>query len=63
MNYIMKKYKLEDEVAIHNFFEQMHEESDCNCSRIVWEWLRNAPCFEMFQLNKIGIWYNCMEFI
>lgn len=58
MSYIMKKYRIEDEEAIRNFFEKMHKESDCNCSRIVWEWLRNAPCFEMFQLDKIGTWYE-----
>lgn len=58
MSYLMKKYKLKDEEAISNFFQQMHEESDCNASRIIWEWLRNAPCFEMFQLHKIGIWYE-----
>jgi GNAT superfamily N-acetyltransferase len=63
MNYLMKKYKLEDEKALLNFYEQMHEESNSNCSRIVWEFLRNAPCFEMFQLDKIGIWYESNKIV
>lgn len=49
----MKSYKLEDEKTLCNFYEQMNVDCECNTSRIVWEWLGNAPCFEMFQLDKI----------
>ncbi|ABX42497.1 GNAT family N-acetyltransferase [Lachnoclostridium phytofermentans] len=51
-------YKPENERALCDFFEQMNNDSNCNTSRIVWELLRNAPYFEMFQLDKIGLWYE-----
>lgn len=56
MSYKRNYYGTEDEKALCQFFVQMNADCDCNHSRIVWEWLRNAPCFEMFQLDKIGIW-------
>lgn len=60
MDYKRDNYIPEDEKALCQFFEQMNEDCDHNHSRIVWEWLRNAPYFEMFQLDKIGIWReNC----
>ncbi len=56
MNYKRNYYGPEDEKALCKFFVQMNVDCDCNHSRMVWEWLRNAPCFEMFQLDRIGIW-------
>lgn len=56
MNYKRNYYGSEDEKALCQFFVQMNSDCDCNHSRIVWEWQRNAPCHEMFQLDKIGIW-------
>jgi GNAT superfamily N-acetyltransferase len=63
MSYLMKKYKVEDEKSILDFYEQLHEEFNSNHSRIVWEFLRNAPYFEMFQLDKIGIWYESNKIV
>jgi hypothetical protein len=48
MEYYMRCYKSKDEKALTEFYEQMSTDCDLNASRIVWEWLRNAPCFEMF---------------
>lgn len=56
-------YRPEDEKALCQFFVQMNADCDCNHSRIVWEFLRNAPCFEMFQLDKIGIWKENNEIV
>lgn len=56
MDYERDYYRPEDEKVLCQFFEQMNAECDCNHSRVVWEWLRNAPCYEMFQLEKSGIW-------
>lgn len=58
MEFKRNYYKPENERELCIFFEQMNNDCDCNTSRIVWEWLRNAPCFEMFQLEKIGLWYE-----
>lgn len=63
MNYKRNYYRPEDEKALCQFFVQMNLDCDSNHSRIVWEWLRNAPCFEMFQLNKIGIWKENNEIV
>jgi hypothetical protein len=56
-------YRPEDEKALCQFFVQMNADCDCNHSRIVWEFLRNAPCFKMFQLDKIGIWKENNEIV
>ena len=56
MDYKRFFYRPEDEEELCQFFVKMNADCDCNHSRIVWEWLRNTPCFEMFQLDKIGIW-------
>lgn len=63
MNYSMKNYKAEDEKTLCDFFVKMNSECDCNASRIVWELLRNAPYFEMFQLDKIGLWHENNEVV
>lgn len=63
MNYKRNNYGPEDEKALCQFFVQMNADNDGNHSRIVWEWLRNAPCFEMFQLDKIGIWRESNEIV
>jgi Acetyltransferase (GNAT) family. len=63
MNYKRNYYGPEDEKALCQFFVQMNADCDCNHSRIVWEWLRNAPCFEMFQLDKSGIWRENNEIV
>ncbi len=59
----MKKYKPEDEKTLCYFYEQMNADCNSNPSRIVWEWIRNAPFFEMFQLDKIGMWYENNEVV
>lgn len=56
MDYERDYYRPEDEKVLCQFFEQMNADCDCNHSRVVWEWLRNAPCYEMFQLEKSGMW-------
>ena len=56
MNYKRVYYKPEDEKILCQFYVQMNADCDCNHSRIVWEWLRNSPWFEKFQLDKSGIW-------
>ena len=63
MSYKRDYYGPEDEKELCQFFVQMNVDCDCNHSRIVWEWLRNAPCFEMFQLDKIGIWRENHEIV
>ena len=61
MFFLMKNYKSEDEKTICRFYEQMNADCDCNTFRVVWEWLSNAPCMEMFKLDKSGIWYENNE--
>lgn len=63
MNYKRDYYVPEDEEALCQFFGQMNVDCDSNHSRIVWELLRNAPYFEMFQLDKIGIWREHNEIV
>lgn len=58
MDYKRMSYKPEYEQELCYFLEQMNSDCEYNTSRIVWEWLRNAPCFEMFQLDKLGLWYE-----
>ncbi len=63
MTYIRNNYKPENEKEICDFLERMNRDCECSPSRIIWEWLRNAPCFEMFQLDKIGIWRENNEIV
>lgn len=59
----MKAYKPEDEKVLCEFYERMNADHDCNVSRVVWELLRNAPYFDMFQTDKIGLWYEDNELV
>lgn len=44
------------EKELSDFYTQMHRDCGDNHSRVVWEWLRNAPCLEDFQLDKFKLW-------
>jgi hypothetical protein len=54
----MKKYTPEYEKILTGFYEHMNHVYKLNSSRVIWEFLRNAPCFEMFQLENIGMWFE-----
>jgi N-acetylglutamate synthase-like GNAT family acetyltransferase len=47
-------YKEENELC--DFYVQMNRDCENNHSRVIWEWLRNAPCLEEFNINKFKIW-------
>lgn len=63
MSYKRDDYKLKDKKVICQFLEQMNNEADANYSKVVWEWLHNAPCLEMFQLEKSSIWRENNEVV
>lgn len=63
MNYVRTYYSPETEEALCQFLAQMNADCDCNNSRVIWEWLRNAPYFEKFHLDKIGIWKENNEIV
>lgn len=56
MGYIRNYFKPEDESILYDFYEQMNVDCSFNSSSVAWEWLRNAPCAEIFQLDKSAIW-------
>ncbi|HEX3075577.1 MAG TPA: GNAT family N-acetyltransferase [Lachnospiraceae bacterium] len=61
MEYVMRNYTPDKERTLCAFYERMNKDCDCNFTRVVWEWLRNAPCFELFRIDKIGMWYEDNE--
>lgn len=58
MDFMMRVYRPEVDKAICEFLEKMHADHENNSSRVLWELLKNVPCFEMFQPEKFGIWYE-----
>ena len=47
-------YTLEKDLC--EFYVQMNRDCRDNHSRVIWEWLRNAPCLEEFDLDKFKMW-------
>lgn len=45
-----------DEKELCDFYSQMNRECENNHSRVIWEWLSNAPCLEEFHLDKFKLW-------
>ena len=45
-----------EEKALCDFYVQMNQDCGNNHSRVIWEWLHNAPCFEEFAINKFKMW-------
>ncbi len=63
MEYVRKNYISENENEFCDFLTRMYRNCKSSHSRIVLEWLRNAPYFEMFQLDKLGIWRENNEIV
>lgn len=63
MNYVMINYRKEDDSKLCYFYEGMNDDNEMNHSRIIWECIRNAPYYDMFQLDKIGMWYVNKEVV
>jgi hypothetical protein len=53
---IGSKVHYRDEKELCDFYVQMNKDNRNNHSRVIWEWLRNAPCFEEFHLEKFKMW-------
>ena len=51
----------ENERELCDFYVEMNQECDNNISRVTWECVRNAPYFEMLQLDKIKMWRENQE--
>ena len=45
-----------EDKELSDFYVQMNRDNSNNHSRVIWEWLRNAPCLEEFQLDKFKLW-------
>jgi hypothetical protein len=54
--WIGSKCHYTDEKELCDFYVQMNWDCGNNHSRIIWEWLRNSPCFEEFQIDKFRMW-------
>ena len=44
------------DIELSDFYALMNRDNENNHSRVIWEWLRNAPCLEEFQLDKFKLW-------
>lgn len=55
-NWIGARCHFSEEKELSEFYAQMNRENRNNHSRVIWEWLRNAPCLEEFQLDKFKLW-------
>jgi hypothetical protein len=54
--WIGSKYHYTEEKELCDFYVQMNRDCGNNHSRVIWEWLRNAPCFEKFNIDKLKMW-------
>jgi GNAT superfamily N-acetyltransferase len=54
--WIGSKYHYLEEQELSDFYVQMNRDCENNHSRVIWEWLRNAPCLEEFCLDKFKLW-------
>ncbi len=41
---------------LSDFYAQMNHDNVNNHSRVIWEWLRNAPCLDEFPFEKFKLW-------
>lgn len=46
--WIGSKYHYTEEKELCDFYVQMQRDCENNHSRVIWEWLRNAPCFRIY---------------
>lgn len=44
------------EKELSDFYVQMNRDCENNHSRVIWEWLHNAPVFEEFDIDKFRMW-------
>ena len=51
------------EKELCEFYNKMHRDCMYNNSRAIWEWLRNAPCFDEFHSDKFGLWKENNEIV
>lgn len=54
--WIGPKSRYTDEKDLCDFYAQMNRDCGNNHSRVIWEWLRNAPCFDEFPTEKFKLW-------
>ncbi|QHQ59567.1 GNAT family N-acetyltransferase [Anaerocolumna sedimenticola] len=45
-----------EEKELCNFYVKMNRDNRNNHSRVIWEFIRNAPCLEEFHLDKFKMW-------
>lgn len=45
-----------EEKDLCDFYVQMNQDCGDDHSRVIWEWLRNAPCLEEFNIDKFKMW-------
>lgn len=50
------KKHYEGEKELDEFYVQMNKDCSDNDSRAILEWLRNAPCFDDFNLDGFKMW-------
>ncbi len=53
---IGSKIHYPEEKALCDFYVQMNRTCENNHSRVIWEWLHNAPCFDEFHIEKFKMW-------
>jgi GNAT superfamily N-acetyltransferase len=54
--WIGTKIRYAEEKELSDYYVQMNQDCGNNHSRVIWEWLRNAPCFEEFNVDKFKMW-------
>lgn len=54
--WIGPKHRYAEEKELSDFYVKMNQDCEDNHSRVMWEWLRNAPYFDELNTDKFKLW-------